>query len=562
MEQRILTEIERWKQCATRDENLLNELAAMDEEALTEAFYTDLSFGTAGLRGVLGVGTNRMNVYTVGAASQGLAAYVKNHYPEGKRVIALSRDSRINSELFTRTSAAIFAANGIKTYVYSELMPTPCLSFAVRYLGASAGVMITASHNPAKYNGYKVYGEDGAQMTEEGANEVLSEIRKLDLFKDVLWGDYEAALKDGSIEIMGEEVYTAFTEEVKKQSVLPKDFPVRKDAEMIYTPLHGAGLKPVLRVLKEWGYTNITVVKEQEQPDGNFPTCPYPNPEIRETMALGMDLARKNEADLLIATDPDSDRVSIAVRTPEGEYEILSGNELGCLLLNYVASMRKAGGTMPEKPVAVKSVVSTDLATKIAEKYGVEMRNVLTGFKYIGDQIALLEKTGEEKRYIFGFEESCGYLSGTYCRDKDAVDAAFLVAEMFSYYAAKGLNLYGIMQDIYREFGFYQSVVHSFAYEGIAGQARMKEIMAEFRKGLAEIGTYRVEKLVDYNEGVDGLPAANVLKFYLSDEASVVVRPSGTEPKIKVYVTVKGVDKADAAEKEAALFAAVSPLLS
>ena len=334
MDTKIMETVERWKKEATLDPALQTELSGLSEEALTDAFYRSLSFGTAGLRGVLGVGTNRMNVYTVGSASQGLAAYILRHYKEGERSIAISRDSRINSELFTKVSAAIFAANGIKTYVYSELMPTPCLSFAVRYLNASAGVMITASHNPAKYNGYKVYGADGAQMTEEGANEVLGEIEKLDLFTDIKWGDYEASLKDGSIEIMGEEVFTAFTEEVKKQSVLPAGENVDKNVAIVYTPLHGAGLKPVMRVLRETGYTNITVVKEQELPDGNFPTCPYPNPEIRDTMALGMQRAREKNADLLMATDPDSDRMAIAVRTPEGEYVIISGNEFRlCLCL-------------------------------------------------------------------------------------------------------------------------------------------------------------------------------------------------------------------------------------
>ena len=557
----IETAYKLWCEKATLDEALQAELKTMSEDMIQDAFYRSLSFGTAGLRGVLGAGTNRMNVYTVGAASQGLAEYVKRHFAEEERIITVSRDSRINSELFTRVAAAIFAANGIKTYVYKELMPTPCLSYAVRAFHAAAGVMVTASHNPAKYNGYKVYGADGAQMTEEGANEVYNEIQKLDLFESIPWGDYEKSLADGMIEIISEDVTTAFIEEVKNQSVAPKDMVLDKNAKIVYTPLYGAGFKPVMRALTEAGYTNIIVVEEQMNPDGNFPTCPYPNPELRETMKLGMESAAANQSDLLMATDPDSDRLAVAVRTPEGEYVILSGNELGCLILDYIAAMRTKAGTLPEKAIAVKSIVSTDLATKIAEKYGVEMKNVLTGFKYIGDQIALLEETHEEKRYIFGFEESCGYLTGTYCRDKDAVNAAFIVAEMFSYYRTIGKNLYTRMQEIYGEFGFYQSGVHSFQYDGAAGAERMKEIMATFRAGMEGFGDYKVIKTVDYMDGVDRLPKADVVKFYLTDEASVVVRPSGTEPKIKIYVTVKGETKAIAEETEKKLCAIVTPYL-
>ena len=535
-----------WCEKAVLDEDLQRELPGMTEEEKTDAFYQNLSFGTAGLRGVLGAGTNRMNVYTVGAATQGLAQYVLNHYPEGERVVAISRDSRIKSELFTKITASIFAANGVKTWVYKELMPTPCLSYAVRELHCSAGVMITASHNPAKYNGYKAYGADGAQMTEEGANEVLGYINQTDLFTGIKWGDYDKLLAEGMIEIIPDELTDRFIAEVKAQSCVPKDLELPKDVAIVYTPLNGAGYKPVMRVLTECGYSNVTVVPEQAEPDGNFPTCSYPNPELRETLKLGMDLAEEKNADLLLATDPDSDRCAIAVRAKDGTFKLITGNELGCLLLDYICAMRKKAGTLPEHPVAVKSLVSTDLAGVIAEKYGAEMKNVLTGFKYIGDQILLLEEKGEKERYIFGFEESCGYLSGTYARDKDAVNAAFLVTEMFSYYKSLGIGLYEKMQDLYREFGYYKAKVLSFEFEGIAGQARMKEIIAEFRKGLDAAGGYKVTKLLDYGEGLDGLPKSDVLKFFLESGANFVVRPSGTEPKVKLYITAKGTDEADA----------------
>ena len=535
-----------WCEKAVLDEDLQKELPGMNEEQKTDAFYQDLSFGTAGLRGVLGAGTNRMNVYTVGAATQGMAQYVLAHYPEGERVVAISRDSRIKSELFTKITAAIFAANGIKTWVYKELMPTPCLSYAVRELNCSAGVMITASHNPAKYNGYKAYGADGAQMTEEGANEVLGYIKETDLFTGIKWGDYDKLLEEGMIEIIPDSLTDSFIEEVKAQSCVPADLELPKDVAIVYTPLNGAGYKPVMRVLTECGYSNVTVVPEQAEPDGNFPTCSYPNPELRETLRLGMELAEEKHADLLLATDPDSDRCAIAVRAKSGEFKLITGNELGCLLLDYIASMRKKAGTLPERPVAVKSLVSTDLADRIAEKYGVEMKNVLTGFKYIGDQILLLEEKGEKERYIFGFEESCGYLSGTYARDKDAVNAAFLVTEMFSYYKSLGIGLYEKMQDLYKEFGYFKSNVSSYEFEGIAGQAKMKELIAEFRKGLPAAGGFAVEKLLDYGEGIDGLPKSDVLKFFLEGGANFVVRPSGTEPKVKLYITAKGADEADA----------------
>ena len=418
-----------------KDEVLLADLNAMagDEARIEDAFYRDRELGTAGLRGVLGAGTNRMTIYTVGRAAQGVANYViKNFRPE-ERSIAISYDSRINSDVFARVSADIFAANGIKAHIYPQLMPVPLLSFATRELHCCAGVMVTASHNPSKYNGYKVYGGDGCQITTEAADAILAEIEATDIFNGIKRSDFEKGLADGMISWIGEDIYTAFIETVKKESMLQPGDVVDKNVAIVYTPLNGSGLGPVTRILKESGFTNITVVKEQEQPDGNFPTCPYPNPEIFEAMKLGMEYAQRENADLLIATDPDADRCGIAVRAADGSYQLLTGNETGMLLLDYICSRRQATGRMPARPVMVKSLVSIDMASRIAQHYGVEVRDVLTGFKYIGDQIALLEKEGHRSDYIFGFEESYGYISGTYVRDKDAVDAAFLICEMFAW---------------------------------------------------------------------------------------------------------------------------------
>lgn len=536
-------EYERWCQCAL--EEIREELKTYNGEQIEDAFYRNLAFGTGGLRGVIGAGTNRMNIHTVAKASKGLADYVCKKYPEGKRSIAVSYDSRIKSDLFSKVAAAVFAKNGIKTYIYSELMPTPCLSYAVRYLGCSAGIMVTASHNPSKYNGYKVYGADGCQITTQAAKDILAEIEKLDIFSDVYQGNYETdfsiELAKGMIEWISEEVYTSFVEEVKKQSCLG-DFKVNKDVAIVYSPLNGTGLKPVLRTLKESGYTNITVVKEQEQPDGNFPTCPYPNPEIKEAMSLGMEYARKQNADLLLATDPDCDRVGIAVKNREGEYVLLSGNETGILLFDYISSRRMELGTMPEHPVMVKTIVTTDLGERIAKHYGVKTINVLTGFKFIGEQIGRLEAEGKENDYIFGFEESYGYLSGGYVRDKDAVNGAFLICEMFAFYATKGITLIEKLEELYRTYGYCLNTLHSYEFEGSAGFEKMQKIMKLFRSGFTEIADKKVETCLDYATGIDGLPKSDVLKFLLDGDCSVVIRPSGTEPKLKVYVSVTAED--------------------
>ena len=564
MEPELMEKYSVWCKKAVLDPDLIPELKKMEgkEDLIADAFYRDLEFGTAGLRGVIGAGTNRMNVYTVGRASQGLANYVKDHFEEGSRRIAVSYDSRIKSTLFAKTAAAVFAANDIEVYIYPELMPVPCLSYATRALKCSAGVMITASHNPSKYNGYKVYGADGCQITTEAADTILSEIMNLDTFKNVKFADYDKMVASSLVKYVPASVYTDFIEEVKKQSVLgPKD-KVDKNVALVYTPLNGSGYKPVTRIFAEAGYTNVTIVKEQKDPDGNFPTCPYPNPEIREAMALGMEYMKKNKADLLIATDPDADRCGTAVLDEDGNYVLISGNEMGVLLLDYICDRRTANKTMPEDPVAVKSIVTTDMAEVVAKSYGVKMVNVLTGFKFIGDQIAKLEEEGKEDAYIFGYEESYGYLSGTYVRDKDAVNAAFLICEMFCYYKAQGISIYEKLQELYEKHGFFRSNVMSFEYPGIEGAQKMKDIMAAFREKQEAFGEYKVLDCTDYMDGIDGLPPANVLKFTLDRNASVIVRPSGTEPKVKIYVSVCGTSKEDADLQKETLSAVMKGMMN
>ena len=551
---KIQDEYERWLKKAVQDKEVTAELLAMreDDKKIEDAFYRDLEFGTGGLRGVIGAGTNRMNIYTVAKASQGLANYVKMHFSENERKIAVSYDSRIKSDLFSQVAAGVFAANGIQTYIYTQLMPTPCLSYAVRALNCAAGIMVTASHNPSKYNGYKVYGADGCQITTQAADEILAEIEALDVFADVKTMPFAEGLSNGKILYMDEQIYTDFVEEVKAQSVLFGE-EIDKNVAIVYSPLNGTGLRPVLRTLKESGFDNITVVKEQEQPDGNFPTCPYPNPEIKEAMALGMEYAAKENADLLLATDPDCDRVGIAVKNKQGEYVLLSGNQTGLLLLDFICAQRQKHNKMPKKPVMVKTIVTMDLAERIAKKYGVKTVNVLTGFKFIGEQIGLLEKENRTDDYIFGFEESYGYLSGGYVRDKDAVDGAFLICEMFAYYKTKGISLLDKLEEIYREFGYCMNTLHSYTFEGSAGFEKMQNIMQQFHKGVDQIGDKKVIETLDYSKGLDNLPKSDVLKYLLEDNCSVVVRPSGTEPKIKAYISVSAANEAAAAKTEQAL---------
>ena len=535
-------EYERWLEHTEGD--VLEELRRMDETQIEDAFYRDLAFGTGGLRGVIGAGTNRMNVYVVAKASQGLADYMG----AGASVV-IGYDSRIKSDTFARAAAGVFAANGITVYFWPELLPVPTVSFAVRRLGASAGVMITASHNPSKYNGYKVYGPDGCQITTEAADTILSEIRALDVFTDVKSMAFEDGVQTGWIRYIEEDVLTAFIEEVKAQSVLFGD-EIDRDVAIVYSPLNGTGLKPVTRVLKESGFTSITVVEEQRNPDGRFPTCPYPNPEIREAMELGLRYAARFNADLLLATDPDCDRCGIAVRNADGEYQLLSGNEVGLLLLDYICAQRVRHGRMPVHPVFVKTIVTMDLAEKIAAHYGVETVNVLTGFKFIGEVIGRLEWDGREDDYICGFEESYGYLTGTYVRDKDGVDAAFMICEMFAFYKAQGISLLEKLNELYGTYGYCLNTLHSYEFDGSAGMQKMQKIMAVFHRGLEQIGGRRILRTEDYSKGLKGLPASDVLKFFL-EKGSVVIRPSGTEPKLKMYISITAQDRETAEKTEA-----------
>lgn len=541
-----------WLENAVEDD-LHSLLRKMSQEEIEDAFYKNLAFGTGGLRGTIGAGTNRMNVYTVAKASQGLADYLVKKFSRPSVVIGF--DSRIKSDVFARTAASVFAANGVLTHLWPHLNPVPTVSFAVRYLSASAGIMITASHNPSKYNGYKVYGEDGCQITTKAAAEILGEIEKLDIFIDVKRLDFDAAVSEGKITYISEDVLTAFIENVKNQSVLFGE-KVNRDASIVYSPLNGTGLIPVTRTLKEMGYTNITLVEEQRLPDGAFPTCPYPNPEIREAMALGLEYARRCNADLLLATDPDCDRVGIAVKDDRGEYVLLSGNETGLLLLDYICSQRAKHHKMPNNPVMVKTIVTMDLAERIAADYGVRTVNVLTGFKYIGEQIGFLEQAKKTDSFVFGFEESYGYLSGSYVRDKDAVAGAFLICEMFSYYAAHGSSIWEKLQELFSRYGYCLNTFHSYEFDGPAGFEKMKNIMRRFHeeagpgKTLASLGGKKILKVLDYNQGLDGLPKSDVLKYLLEDNCSAVIRPSGTEPKLKVYISVSAKTKAEAQEVE------------
>ena len=540
-----LKEYKRWLSNATE---FKAELEAMDEKAIEDAFYRDLEFGTAGLRGVLGAGTNRMNEYTVGKATQGLADYLLSASPDNLTV-AIGYDSRIKSDVFSRCASEILAANGISVYLYPQLMPVPCVSFAVRYFKCAAGVMVTASHNPSKYNGYKVYGPDGCQITDQAADAILSRIERIDIFKDIKHGDFDAFVKDGRIKYIGEDCYSAFIAEVKSRSVLFGD-EINKDVAIVYSPLNGAGLKPVLRALNESGFTNISVVKEQENPDGNFPTCPYPNPEIRQALSLGLEYASRLNADLMLATDPDCDRVGIAVRDGS-DMKLLTGNEVGMLLLDYICSQREKHGKMPKDPIFVKTIVTSDMAQRIATHYNVKTINVLTGFKYIGEQIGILEAQGHPERFILGFEESYGYLSGPHVRDKDAVNASFLICEMFAFYKTRGISLLEKLNGLYKDYGYCLITQHSYEFPGSAGFAKMKAIMDGLRTTkLPSAGGLEVKEVVDYGKGIDGLPKSNVIKFILEGNCSAIIRPSGTEPKIKNYCSVTAEDRPAAEQVE------------
>ena len=558
-----LEDYKRWAAAELEDPDLTRELKeiAGDDEQIKDRFAVALKFGTAGLRGVLGAGTNRMNIYVVRQATQGLANWVKTQ--GGSQSVAISYDSRINSDVFAKTAACVLAANGIHVRIYDALMPVPALSFATRYYKANAGIMITASHNPAKYNGYKAYGPDGCQMTDDAAAIVYAEIQKTDVLTGAKRIPFEEGLSSGMIQYVGEDCKEALYDAIKARSVRPG---LCKTAglKLVYSPLNGSGLVPVTRVLHDIGIDDITIVPEQQYPDGRFPTCPYPNPEIFEALKLGLELAEKNGADLMLATDPDADRVGIAIRCPDGSYELVSGNEVGVLLLDYICQGRIEKGTMPANPVAVKSIVSTPLADAVAKSYGVEMRNVLTGFKWIGDQIARLEAAGQVDRFIFGFEESYGYLAGPYVRDKDAIIGSMLICEMAAYYRSIGSSIKERLEEIYAKFGRYLNKVDSFEFPGLSGMEKMAGIMDDLRKNPpAEIGGYKVASVTDYQDTEKtGLPKANVLIYALEGGATVVVRPSGTEPKIKTYFTTLGKDLAQAQAQKDRLAAALKPLLA
>ena len=553
----------RWMETDLEDAALKAELESIEgnDEEIKDRFAVALKFGTAGLRGVLGAGTNRMNIYVVRQATQGLANWVKTQ--GGNQLVAVSYDSRINSDVFAKETAKVLAANGIKVRIYDALMPVPALSFATRYYEANAGVMVTASHNPAKYNGYKAYGPDGCQMTDDAANIVYAEIQQTDILEGAKIMSFEEGMAAGLIEYVGDDCKEALYDAIKARSVRPG---LCKTAglKLVYSPLNGSGLVPVMRILNDIGIDDITIVPEQKYPDGNFPTCPYPNPEIFEALRLGLELAEKEGADLMLATDPDADRVGIAMKCPDGTYELVSGNEVGALLLDYICAGRIEKGTMPEKAVAVKSLVSTPLADAIAAHYGVEMRNVLTGFKWIGDQIAQLEAAGEVDRFIFGFEESYGYLAGPYVRDKDAVIGSMLICEMAAYYRSIGSSLKQRMEEIYAQYGRYLNKTDSYEFPGLSGMDKMAGIMNDLRQNpLTAIGEYKVVKVIDYKKPEEtGLPAADVLVFKLEGGAEAIVRPSGTEPKIKTYFTTLGKDLAEAQAQKDALAAALKPIFS
>lgn len=547
-----------WCEKAVADPDLISELNAMDgkDELISDAFYKNLEFGTAGLRGVIGAGTNRMNVYTVGQATQGLADYVNSVSENG--TVAIAYDSRIKSEEFAKTTARVFAANGIKVYIYPELVPTPMLSFAVRRLKCDAGVVITASHNPAKYNGYKAYAPDGSQLGPDAADYVLSKMMSVDIFDGVKYCDYDEAVKEGKIEYIGEDIVNEYLENVIAQRIEPQaDL---SDLRVVYSPLNGAGNKPVREVLKRIGVKNVFVVPEQEMPDGNFPTTPFPNPEFKQTFECALEIAKTANPDLLLATDPDSDRVGIAANVG-GEYKLFTGNDVGALLLNYILERKTANGTLPKNPVAVKTIVSTELCQKIADYYGCTLINVLTGFKFIGEQITLLAEKGEQNRYILGFEESYGYLAGDYARDKDAVVASMLICEMVAYYKSKGQNLEDVMNGIYDKFGYYAASQKSFTCEGQSGMAQIAAIMERLHKNaITELDGKKIVKISDYElsltkdivtgeETAITLPKSNVISFTFDDNSYIIVRPSGTEPKIKLYIGAVGETKETAEEK-------------
>lgn len=562
-----------WLEKAVADPDLTEELKAVEnnEDEILDRFYRDLEFGTAGLRGVIGAGTNRMNYYTVCRATQGLADFLNKHFENPS--VAIGYDSRIKSDYFSIEAAKVLAANGVKVYIYEELEPTPCLSFAIRYFNTSSGIILTASHNPAKYNGFKCYNSNGYQMTDEEADETYGFIQKVDYFTGIKSMDFDKAVADGIIEYMGDTVINAFLDEVQKQCVNP-DIVKESDLKVIYTPLNGTGNKPVRAILDRIGVKDVYVVPEQELPDGNFPTCPFPNPEIRQSFECALKMAEEIQPDLLLATDPDCDRVGIAVQDGDGGYKLMSGNEVGAMMLNYLLSQKAEKGTLSEQSVAVKSFVSTDLAEVIAKKYNCTFKNLLTGFKYIGELITQLESEGRADDFVMGFEESYGYLAGTHARDKDAVVASMLICEMAAYYKSQGKSLAEVMDSLYDEFGYYFNVVESYTFEGAAGMEKMADIMNSLRESAPNnFAGYEVIRVDDYKTSTSinvadastetiELPKSNVLAYTLMNGNKIIVRPSGTEPKIKAYITAIGKNKEEAGEIAEKLIAEANALMN
>lgn len=556
-------EYQRWLAADLQDADLSPELRKIqgNDEEIKDRFAVSLQFGTAGLRGVLGAGTNRMNIYVVAQATQGLANWVKTQ--GGTQTVAISFDTRLKSDVFSKTAAGVLAANGIKVRIYDAAMPVPALSFATRYYNCNAGIMVTASHNPAKYNGYKAYGPDGCQMPDQAADVVYNEIQKIDVLNGAQQISFAQGVEDGLIRFVGDDCKKAFYEAIEACQVRP-GLAATSGLKLVYSPLNGSGLVPVTQVLKDIGITDITIVPEQEYPNGYFTTCSYPNPEIYAALESGLKLAKECDADLMLATDPDADRVGIAMKCPDGTYELVTGNEMGALLLDYICAGRIEKGTMPKDPVAVMSLVSTPLAKAIAKHYNVELRSVLTGFKWIGDQILNLEKNHQEDRFIFGFEESYGYLAGSYVRDKDAVVASMLICEMAAYYRANGSSIKQRLEEIYSQYGRYFNKTDSFEFPGLSGMDKMAGIMAQLRQEPpTAIGAHKIAKAVDFKKSEEtGLPPANVLLYELENGATVIIRPSGTEPKIKAYFTTLGKDLAEAQAQKDELAAAVEPIFA
>lgn len=574
MDQSIQATVKLW-QDNVKEEDLASELSALvaeDGDKLYDAFYRGLAFGTAGLRGTLGVGTNRMNVYVVAQATQGVADYLNAHYENP--TIAIARDSRLKGEDFQKVAAGILAANGVHVYVYPRIEPVPTLSFAVRHLGTSAGIVLTASHNPAAYNGYKVYNDQGGQITDEAAAEISANIAKVDAFAAYDGAmDFDEALERGLVEWTPEEVLDSFIQNIKKVSV--PGFKASDDYSVVYTPLNGTGMECVTRILKEIGVENVTVVPEQANPDGNFPTCKYPNPEFREALELALQLAEKVKPNLVVATDPDADRMGTAI-PHDGDYVLLSGNEMGILLMDWLATMAEKNGEDVSRKVAVSTIVSSIMADEVARDHGFELRRVLTGFKYIGDQIDQLKDAGEEDRFLMGYEESYGYLVGTHARDKDAIVATMMCVEMASDYASRGMDLYEAMDALYQKYGYYLNATVNAAFPGASGAQKMAQIMNDLRENpLTQIGSYKVVGMTDFKKGaemartsglqkepVQTLPPTNAIEYRLEGGNKVIFRPSGTEPKVKAYLFSVGKTREESEAVRDELDAAAKKILS